>query len=579
LIVLALHPGRALALETFKTQLYDCDPAEVTTAQIQTPISRLRLAGLPIPPRAYLLDVAPSDVDVVDFDARAKGLVDRCVYPEQMANSALEGLLDEGFELHQLWQHDPAAAVGDRPRLNALFESQRRRHRRFGEVFVRLLLRTGDRDRARDILYEYVDRYGTDEIFQDLELEVRTPPRPSVDTPTAGVVLPGSAGAGAALAEVRERFAASAETTVSQLAVGAHNLDRLYVVDRLRLESEALIGAPVEVPGGAAANTAFALARLGQRVATAGIVADDRDGALIRQSLEQEHVDLSALVVAPTRSGIRTGSTSIVVDHAGGRLTLIDPGANAHLAQVLREDTAAHQRLLELARHARMINLSSFSGDAERRLQEDILDGVPDHVIVALDPGALYARLGLDRLAVFVLRCDVLYVYERRLQQMIDNSSSEPSMQEGPPSCRALLEALFRWRAARIDRPLVAVVKRPRLTGAGGPFEPANEGYEMITIAVGRSTVEDWVSARAPGSLELPFVDSVGQGDAIAAAVHLGLLSGAPLDECADLASVFANEVVSEIGSRAGLPRRSTVAAVWAKYFPRVDLPAWVPSG
>ena len=102
LIVLALNPRRALALDAFKTQLYDCDPADVTTAQIQTPISRLRLAGLPIPPRTYLLDVAPSAVDLAAFDTRAKRFIDRPVYPERVSRDEPDELLPEGFALDRL---------------------------------------------------------------------------------------------------------------------------------------------------------------------------------------------------------------------------------------------------------------------------------------------------------------------------------------------------------------------------------------------------------------------------------------------------------------------------------------------
>jgi hypothetical protein len=109
--------------------------------------------------------------------------------------------------------------------------------------------------------------------------------------------------------------------------------------------------------------------------------------------------------------------------------------------------------------------------------------------------------------------------------------------------------------------------------------EPSDESYDMITIAVGRRTVQDLVSAHARASVGPLVADITGQGEAIAAGIHLGLLSGAPLDECADVAFVFANEANSEIGARAGLPRRSTVAAAWAKYFPGMDLPVWVPSG
>jgi sugar/nucleoside kinase (ribokinase family) len=579
LIVLALNPRRSIPLETFKTQLYDCDPADVTTAQIQTPISRLRNAGLPIPQRSYLLDVAPSDVDVVDFDTRAKWFIDRAVHPDRIPDPDLEALVTEGFDLHQIWQHDPAAAVGNQARLFALFESHRRRNRRFGEVFIRLLLRAGERDRATDILYEYVDRYGTDEIFEDLELQARAllarPPHEpaAADTPPEGVVVfPGPVAEGAALGELRDRLAASTGLALAQVAVTAHNLDRIYAVDHLAVDHEARIGGvPVEAAGGAAANTACALARMGHRVSVAGIVADDRHGAVLRQGLDEEGADLANLRVVPASADARTGRALIFADPYGRRQVFVEAGVNERLAQELRDDRVARDRLLEAARNARSVNFSSFTGDPERRLQEDLLGEVPEAAMVGFDPGVFYAHLGLDRLAPFIKRCDVLNIYETRLRQLVANSSADTG--PGEYSFRATVEALFRWRALRVDRPLVVVVKRePRRTGDGG-----SEGYDMVTIAVGRGSVQDLVSAHARGSPQRLVADITGQGEAIAAAVHMGLLSGAPLDECADLAFVMANEVNTEIGARAGLPRRSTIEAAWLKYFPGGDLPVWVP--
>lgn len=575
LLVLALNPRRSVPLSTFKTKLYDCDPAEVTTSQIQTPISRLRLAGLPIPARQYLLDVAPSDVDVVDFDHRAKLFIDRCVHPDRLDQADLEPLIDEGYDLHQLWQDDPAAAVADQPHLYGLFERHRRRNRRFGEVFVRLLLRADDHHRASDILYEYVDRYGTDEIFQDLELTIRTLQRPPDRNGVDRVpLLPGPLGEGAALTELRDRAAASLPLTFAQLAVSAHNLDRIYAVDHVAINHEIRVtrGVPIEAAGGAGANTAFALARLGYQVAVAGIIADDRYGALLRQSLDQENVHSEDLLLqVPGSLDARTGSSLIFSDGDGRRVEFVEPGVNERFAQALRDNKAARERLVEMARQSRLLNLSSFTGDAERRLQEDLLEEVPEETVVTFDPGTFYAHLGLDRLTPFILRCDVLTIFEGRLRQLLANSSAE--MGSGAYSFRGALEALVRWRATRVDRPLVVVVRREIQPDT----EAHTEGDDRITIAVGRRSVQDLVSAPASAVLEPFVVDITGEGQAISAAIHLGLLSGAPLDECADLAFVFASEANSEIGARAGLPRLSTIADTWAKYFPGVDLPDWVP--
>jgi sugar/nucleoside kinase (ribokinase family) len=564
----------------FKMQLHDSDnPDLVSTAQIQTPISRLRGVGLPIPPRVYMLDIDPSEVDIVDFDTRAKDFIDRCISPDRLGDAELPELLEMGTDLHQLWQQDPAAAVGNQPRLSDLFARHRIRNRRFGILFTRLLIRAGERSRAEVVLESYVDRYGTDESFQELEQDLRAPPRPTTaDSYDSGVlvVLPGPVAEGDALVEVRERLAASTRKALAQFAISAHNLDLIHTVDRLALDHEARSGAPIEAAGGAAANTAFALARLGHRVGVTGIMVNDRAGSLLCRSLEREGVDLSSVVQLPTSSGERTGRTNIFVDPWGRRSVFIQAGVNDHFALSLREDKARRDRLVDMARNSRIVNISSFTGDAERHLSADLLDELPDDVVVGFDPGYLYTWMGLDRLTSHIRRCDILYIHEQRLRLMVDNSSAVTDTPRREYWFRATLEALFRWRASRSARPLVAVVKRERATG-GERSDQIPDEYDMITIAVGRQTIETIVSTHGRGAMDQPILDITGQGDAIAAAVHLGLLSGAPLDECADLAMVFANETNSEIGARTGLPRRSTMASSWGRYFPHTELPVWVP--
>lgn len=601
LIVLALRPRQSTSLETFKTSLWDVDPAHITTQQIQTPISRLRLLGLPIPPRQYLLDVAPADVDVIDFNHRAKALIDRGVLAERGHGGDIDRLIDEGCELHQLWQEDPGAVVGDQPRQYALFERHRRRHRRLGEVLVRLLVRVGDRDRAGDILYEYVDRYGTDEDFQDLDRAVRGLTRPGDrdrdrerdrDTPAGGIAvpplaglpglaglsgaagLPGPFGEGSAVDELRDRTAATTHLAYAQVAVSAHNLDLIEIVDKVGVNHVSRTrGLPVEAAGGAGANTAFALARLGHPTAVAGMIADDRDGNQLRQSLELEGVDMANLLVVPSSPGARTGRCSIYSDRLGGRVDFVRPGVNEHLARHLGDDKVAKRRLWDALREARLVNLSSFTGDAERRLQEEILHELPSTSVVTFAPGDFYTPLGLDRLRSFVVRCDVLFVSEDGLRQMLVHSSAsaDPAQLHDAKVC---IEVLFRWRASRAHgRPLVVVVRHDvgRGTGVDGA-----DTEDVITLAVGRSSIEDLAAVGPRASLVPLVADITGETDAIAAGVHLGLLHGAPLTECVDVAFVLANEANSEIGCRAGLPRTSTVAAAWDKYFPDVELPPWV---
>jgi sugar/nucleoside kinase (ribokinase family) len=589
LILMALHPRRELGLDAFKSQLYDCDPALVSNGAIQTPIARLRQAGLPIPRRRYLLDIAPAEVDIVDADIRARQFIEQAANPERLGDDGVEALAATGLELHRLWAHDPAGAVGNHGHLSALFDPHRRRHRRFGMTLVRLLARAGDTARADDLVEQYVERYGGDDDWDRLERELRhraNGPTPSLPGPAAGrhggngaidLRVGPSPARGAAFAEIGERLAASAGKTFAHVAIGAQNLDRIYHVDRVAVDHETQIGGPVVEAGGSGANTAYALGRLGLPVAVAGIVADDRDGAVLRQSLGQEQVDSSQLLVVPPAAvgGARTGYAIIFSDRRGRRSIYVHAGINEHLARAVGDLPGGTGPLVAMAGGARVVHFSSFTGHAERLLQEAIVADLPDDVVVSFDPGALYAPLGLDRLARFVLRCDVLHVYERQLREMIANSSAEPVAHQREPSFRADLEGLFRWRAARGDRrPLMVLLKRHRNPSVRS--ESRAQGLDFVTLAVGRTSVEDLVSTQARGSLVAAVQDSTGAGDAMAAGVHFGLLGGASAAECADLAFLLAMECTSEVGTRSGLPRRSALGAAWARYFPGAAIPSWL---
>jgi ribokinase len=600
LILMALHPRRELGLDAFKSQLYDCDPALVSNGAIQTPIARLRQAGLPIPRRRYLLDIAPIEVDIVDVDTRSRQFIEQAAGSERATDEELAELVGTGLDLHGLWAQDPSAAVGNNTHLSSLFDPYRKRHRRFGTTLVRLLLRGGDLARAYDVLEQYVDLYGADDDWERLERQLRdhdnggvgvlSAPAPThngngsslgnghgLGAAPGEMRLAGGWGSaqGAAFTEIKERLASSAAKPFAHLAVTAHNLDRIYHVDNVAVDHETRIDAPVVAAGGTGANTAFALARLGMPVAVAGIVARDRDGAVLCQSLGQEQVDSSQLLQVSTGSGARTGYAIIFSDRRGRRSIYVHAGINEQLAKVLGESEGGVRQLIETGTSSRLVHFTSFTGHAERVLQEQILAELPDDVIVSFDPGALYAPLGLDRLAPFILRADVLHVYERQLREMIANSSAEPAAHQRDHPFRADLEGLFQWRAARGDnRPLMVLLKRHRNPSVRS--ESRAQGLDFVTLAVGRTSVEDLVSTQARGSLLGGVQDSTGAGDAMAAGVQFGLLNGASAAECADLAFLLAMEVTSEVGTRSGLPRRSALAAAWARYFPGAAIPPWI---
>jgi len=111
--------------------------------------------------------------------------------------------------------------------------------------------------------------------------------------------------------------------------------------------TEALVDRADLVIGGSGAIAACGAARLGLRVAFAGVVGDDVLGRFVRDSLAEREIDTTGLLVAPDRS---TG-LSIVLSGRGERTVLRAPGTMADLrAEVVRS----------LVRDARHVHVSSY---------------------------------------------------------------------------------------------------------------------------------------------------------------------------------------------------------------------------
>lgn len=584
LVLMALSPGREIPLEMFKAKLYDCDPIHVSNAAIQTPIARLRQAGLPVPLRRYVLEVEPSEVDIVDLDTRVKAFIETVANLDRMGPDEAAAEVERGMQLHRLWQEDPAAAVGNSPQLAALFEAHRRRHRRFGMALVRLMAQAGEPERALGMLEHYVDRYGEDESWSELEWRLLEMTRPELSRPLAGpdpraaerseAVVPGPPERITAFEEVAQMLAASSRFPLSELVVSSHNLDLVYSVDKVVVaDDQERIDTPVESPGGSGANTGVGLARLGMPVGVAGIVARDREGTILRRDFLQEQIDSSNLLVV-NRSAGRTGHAYIFTDRQGRRATYIHPGINERWASELLERPGGVEQLRELGSNARILHFSSFYGHAEREQQQALLAALPEAVVVSFDPGTMYSPMGLDRLSAFMLRCNILQVYEHQLHVLVANSSAEPHSGYNNASARADLQALLRWRQARGGRgPLVVLVKKHRMPG-----EESKEvlGFETMAVAAGRHAVEDLVSPQAPHWRVPVLADTTGAGDAMAAGLHYGMLNGASAADCVDLAYVMAMAASSDYGCRAGLVREDVLPDAWQQYLPAADLPGWL---
>jgi len=180
----------------------------------------------------------------------------------------------------------------------------------------------------------------------------------------------------------------------AELAIGAD----------LRAELEtALAGLePARSGGGQAANTAYALARLGFGAAMLGRVGSDDAGSFLAAELAP--CDDRYLA----RDG-QSGCVYVLLNETGERRNLVWPAANDEFSP-----TDLPRRLPQ----TRFAYFSSFVGERPLQTQLALLERLPRDVEIAFDPGEIYARLGVKCFIPFLKRASFVFATESELETL-----------------------------------------------------------------------------------------------------------------------------------------------------------------
>ncbi len=313
---------------------------------------------------------------------------------------------------------------------------------------------------------------------------------------------------------------------------GALNVDVIYRLDRmedagfepgvetfgepgeleemmLRLQSAA--GPPVTVcAGGSAANTVYALHRMGFATGFVGAVGEDPEAGMLLEGLGDPG-DLAVL-----RRGA-SGTTVIAVGPDGDRGIAVFPNAN--------DELRAGDVDASLLARARVVHLTAFVGDGAMEAQLRALEGLPEGTLVTLDPGDLYAERGMEALEPLLARASVVFPGEGEL--------------------------------------LALTGERDRVAAAARLIEL---GTDTVVCKLGPRGIhtfwegDDHVLWAQP---VVPVGDSVGAGDVAAAGYIAGLLRGLPRTACTALAHACAVESLSGYG-REGYPDRGFLEGLLA---------------
>jgi len=245
--------------------------------------------------------------------------------------------------------------------------------------------------------------------------------------------------------------------------------------------------------GGSAANTIVALARMGFQTKFIGKVGEDEEGDFLLENLIPVETDW-------IRRGQRSGICLVVLDRRQDRFLFVQGNANSSLGIVEID--------LDVLKDISWLHLTSFIGEPPFEAQKFLLSNLGKSVKVSLDPGEIYAKKGLDQIRPLIKRCRILFVTEREIRLLTNQSLFEGAKQ--------LMEI----------GPSILVCKK----GLQGSRIFTEQGdFEVPTI-------------------RLEVVDNTGAGDVYNAGFLAGVFLGKSLEESALFATKIAAKSVTGYG-------------------------------
>ncbi|UCE37590.1 MAG: carbohydrate kinase family protein [Thermoplasmata archaeon] len=291
------------------------------------------------------------------------------------------------------------------------------------------------------------------------------------------------------------------------VGLGALNLDRLYKVPRItKGDEEIAILEAVEEPGGSAANTIYALRKLGMSAGFIGAVGNDPEAKKVLGSLDKVGVDTSHIKI---KANAQTGLVIGIVDPQGERALYIAPNAN----NLLTYRDLDREHILG----ADILHMSSFVSDKQLEVQKKAVRMLNPVTKLSFAPGSLYVKKGLDAISPIIERSHVLFINESEAKTLIGKEYESVSNFLIDSGCK-----------------IVAVTLKDK----GCFITDGNESYHVEAV-------------------NKNVMDTTGAGDAFCAGFLFGLSQERKLRDCGLLGNIVAGRCISKIGARSGLPKIS----------------------
>jgi len=314
---------------------------------------------------------------------------------------------------------------------------------------------------------------------------------------------------------------------VDVIGFGALNLDKMYYVNDIAChDGESHIKDSDTNPGGSAANTIIGLSRLGISTSYIGKISDDEEGEIIELNLISEGVFVNNLIESEQGN---SGKVLGFIDENGERALYVDPGVN--------DEIAIDEINLENIKNTKIIHYSSFFGDSFNT-QLELLDHIPDYVVLSLDPGMFYAKKDIKELKKLLNRTNILLINENELKLLFNDYYLEINKLTGANGLKNIENSLSFKDIANLV---------------------LNDGIETVVVKRGEKSV--YAINNKNEEVEVPVfntdvVDTTAAGDSFNSGFLYSYLKGYSLHKSCLIGNWVASKCVENICT-VGLPDKS----------------------
>ncbi len=248
-----------------------------------------------------------------------------------------------------------------------------------------------------------------------------------------------------------------------------------------------------ESGGGSAANTIYALARMGFSCGYVGKVGKDEHGNFLLKGLKRAGVDTKEI-----KRNEQSGLCLILLDEVGERTIFVFPNAN--------DELSFSEIDINYLNKAQFLHMSSFLGKIPFEAEKEIARKVKTKI--SFDPGEPHASRGLDELAPILEHTFIFFPTEKEVEILTNKDYKK------------------------------------------GSKEFLKYGIEIVVCKLGGKgsyILSKKEEIRVPAE-KVKSVDTIGAGDVYAAGFLAGLLRGFNLKACAKLATKLAAKSITGYG-------------------------------